>query len=385
VTYALLHTGWRAQSLDDTRRKWAALGCLLGAAGILLHAVVDFPLQMPAVAALLAVLLGAARGLAVPARRTFPPSRAATVVAAAGFCFLALSLLAGSWEAHNVQRLADQGQTAAVEGRTEEAESLYVQALNANPHAAAVWLKRAELAEMVGESESAIAMARLARRLEPFALRTEWPLANLYLRNGEMEQAAKHCGLLARALPRMRPTILDTAWNAGLPPELISSRIVPREAEAVGEYLSYLARREAWDTVLPAWQTLNPAGDLSIPALMLRYTFGRLFDAGRGMEYRRLWQLTEKLPGPAERSFTIEKPAKRARNQQRFGLDGYGFRWVQEPMREVAVSPVEDESGSAALEIHFREPQDLHYRHLYHDFPVESSTAYLLRAEVLAE
>ena len=50
--------------VEHPRRRALQAGCILGAAGLLLHAIVGFPLQMPALAGWFAALLGFASGLA---------------------------------------------------------------------------------------------------------------------------------------------------------------------------------------------------------------------------------------------------------------------------------------------------------------------------------
>jgi hypothetical protein len=174
-----------------------------------------------------------------------------------------------------------------VDGRWEEADTLLRQSLNANPYAAAVWLKRAEIAEARGEPERGTRMARVAQSLEPYTLRVEWPLAQLDLRAGNFEEASSSLGLLARHIPAMRATIYDAAWRAGMPPKLIIDRIVPHWTEAAGEYLCYLARRGEWTQIMPAYRALVPPREQAPPAEMLRYVARRLSEARRDVEGRQ--------------------------------------------------------------------------------------------------
>ena len=397
--YLVIDTGRRARVLDDRRARRLAYGCLLGAAGMLLHSAVDFPLRMPAVAALFAVLLGYARGLSAAKQERAESSayvevsrlrikRIVTVVPAAlftgGFSLVALLLLLGRWDHLDAEVRHERAYAAMMAGKPEEAGALYAEALHANPYAAALWLKRSELAEASGDVQGAVGMARLARRLEPYSVRTEWPLAHLYLRTAELEKAAGHLGLLAAAIPAMDATILDAAWDAGMTPGMISARIVPREAAATGQYLCYLARRQAWEAIVPACQALRCA-ELTIPPLLLRYAFDKMFEAGQGFEYRRLWELTGALSRNAS-------PKQLSRRATPFSVDapsiaepGYGLAWVQHSVAGVSIGSLQDRTGLSALEVHFSRPLDLAYSHLRHDFAVEPLRRYVLEAEVRTE
>ena len=399
VLYLLASTGRKARRVEDPRTRSLAFGCLLGAAALLLHSTVDFPLRMPAVAALFALLLGCACGIAVwgeeqptpagkPGRERGASTRPRGSLAemrlpallAAGFSLLGVSLLLGCWEQRNAETLHERAYAAMFGAQPEDAERLYIEALEANPYAAALWLKRSEIAEVSGDARGATQMAELARALEPYSVRTEWPLAHLYLRAGEMERAALPLGLLAASIPAMRATILDAAWDAGMDAELITSNIVPRDRQAVGEYLCYLAQRQAWDAIVPACHVLDCAR-LAIEPKLLRYTFDNMFEAGEGLEYRALWDLT----GPASREALAEHPDPFAFDAPWFGEHGYGLAWVQQRVDGVSVAPRLDESGGRELEVRFLSPLDLAYSHLRHDFLVEPDHQYVLEADVRAE
>ena len=290
-------TAWRIAEAASHRRRMLAMGCWLGASGILLHAAVDFPLRIPAVAALAAVLAGMASGLSASRQRQRPLVRFAAGAEAAVFLALSLGLLLGAAEDKNAETLFARGSAAMAGGQWEEAERLYLRALEANPFAAAVWLKRAEIAELQGDRRGALEMATLAQRLEPYTLRVEWPLAHLYLRGGDFEKAAVPLNRLATGLPSSRAAVFEAAWRARMDPPMIARSVVPRNGEAIGEYLCYLVRQSAWSEIAPAYQELNPEGAHEVPAKLRRYTFDKLFAAGANREAEQLRQLVQRSGG----------------------------------------------------------------------------------------
>ncbi len=118
----------------------------MGAAGLLLHAIVGFPLQMPALAGWFAVLLGFACGLLGrpgKLRRGIPGWAGA--LGALAFLGLGLFSISEPARAWNAESLYARGQHALIADQLEDAEDLFAQALRANPRAALIWLKLAEV------------------------------------------------------------------------------------------------------------------------------------------------------------------------------------------------------------------------------------------------
>jgi hypothetical protein len=75
---------------------------------------------------------------------------------------------------------------------------------------------------------------------------------------------------------------------------MITRAVVPRNGEAIGEYLCYLVRQSAWEKIVPAYQELNPEGTHEVPAKMLQYTFDKLLAAGAHHEGEQLRQLVQR-------------------------------------------------------------------------------------------
>ncbi len=166
---------WRMRHLDEPAgREW---GCLAGVAGILVHGLADFPLRVPAVAGLVAILLG----LAARDAERGPGRRAVAVVALAlGVLSFALPRL----DAWNAEAQYAAGRRAFDQGQVDAAEQAWRRGLAANPYAAPLWIERAYLAEARGDGEAARRYAGLAAELEPYTNRTRWWAENLYLRLG---------------------------------------------------------------------------------------------------------------------------------------------------------------------------------------------------------
>ena len=375
--------------VEHPRRRALQAGCILGAAGLLLHAIVGFPLQIPALAGWFAALLGFAGGLGRPGKLRWVIPRWAAGLGALGFLGLGLFSISEPAEAWNAESLYARGQHALIADRLDDAEDLFAQALRANPRAALIWLKLAEVKALKGDRDGAVEMAELARQLEPYILRVEWALADLYLRDGRAEQAAERLATLAAGLPELQRAIFRSALSAGMTTQKLVHHVVPANGEAAAECLHLLADRGSWSEIVPAYRALSAKGDFTIPPEMLRSLFDKLFDAGRGREIKTLWESVGKpavgccptnlnisadAVGPADYSF-IES----------FGQDSFGLDWVARPVEGVSVYRGRDVVGNDFLQIDFEQPRNLYYCHLTRDFAVMPLEPYLLEAEVSSE
>ena len=378
LTGALAVTLWRVARFvlgsSDARRRMAAGGAVLGAGAILLHAAVDFPLQIPALAALTAVLLGCAAGLAGPRStgRSVPPR-----VAAGGcwaLCAVGLLSAAGVLPSDDTEDLLRDGQRALLDGRTAAAEDNFRSALETNPQAAALWLKRAESARLAGRGSEAAAAVELAVRFEPFTLRTEWTLAQAYLRAGDGEAATDRLAGLAVALPTMRRAVFHAAWSGGVAADKIAAEVVPSETQAAVDYLVYLADRRRWEELPTAAGVLVRRVELRHQDL--RSVYDRLWDADQGREAKQLWEQI-----PAGRTFVNRRRPHLETGNTVCSSPG----WMARKREGVFVSLHNAGLPDGRVEVRFEQPANASYRHLTRDFFVEPETDYLLEAEVRAE
>ena len=376
--------------VEHPRRRALQAGCILGASGLLLHALVGFPLQMPALAGWFAALLGFASGLAGPGRLRWVIPRWAAGLGALGFLGLGLFSISEPAEAWNAESLYARGQHALIADRLDDAEDLFAQALRANPRAALISLKLAEVKALKGDRDGAVEMAELARQLEPYTLRVEWALADLYLRDGRAEQAAERLATLAAGLPELQHSIFRSALSAGMTTQKLVHHVVPANGEAAAECLHLLADRGSWSEIVPAHQALSAKGDFTIPPKMLRSLFDKLFDAGRGREIKTLWESVGKpavgcCPTNLNISADAVGPADHRRFIESFGQDSFGLDWVARPVEGVSVYRGRDVVGNDFLQIDFEQPSNLYYCHLTRDFAVMPLEPYLFEAEVSSE
>ena len=428
TTILRIHQITSHQTPSHPRRMYA-IGALLGAGGILSHACVDFPLRIPAIAALASVLLGCAAGLASPAplratasgkrknQARFEPSgefspksprdrtasaeeglqqspygpgfasaasRFAGGGGALGYALLGILLAGGVFDDWNAETRHAVGQQAFYDGRLEEAAHSWNLALSANPRAAAIWLKRAELADAAGDAHAALRYAEIAAKFEPFTLRVEWPLAHYRLKTGAEDRAVLGLKTIAAGLPSLRPAVLRAAWAAGLDAASIADLSARCDEESFLDYIAFLARREDWAGIIPAAEALSAGCAPFVSAAALWPAFDRLFEANRGAILKELWIIVGRPePLTKERSNVLETSARDVGPQS--GPQAAGFGWIVRPTPGVTVSDSRDMAGDTVLSVEFSQPRNVHYRHLSRDFSVKPNAPYSLRVDVRTE
>ena len=414
--FVFITTIRRIRETPSHPQRTYAIGALLGAGGILTHAWVDFPLRIPAIAALTSVLLGCASGLVFLAssrktassrkvrgagtepqaqawgqvRQTQQSSKSAqsalfaSGLLALGYALLAVLLANGTFDNWNAEIHHAAGQQAFHKGHLAEAAQAWNLALSANPRAAAIWLKRAELADAAGDVESAVRYAEIAGRLEPFTLRVEWPLAHFRLKAGAGDRAALGLRTIAAGLPALRPAVLQAAWAAGLDAESIADLSVRCDQKSFAAYVAFLARREDWAGIIPAAQALSTgcAPFLSVEAL--RPAFDRLFESNQGEILKKLWGFVGQSH-PLSRARPNVPATSATTGRQLPEPQARGLGWIARPAAGVTVSNSRDRTGAAVLLVEFQRPRNTHYRHLTRGFSVKPERAYSLQAEVRTE
>ena len=421
TTILRIHQITSHQTPSHPRRMYA-IGALLGAGGILSHAWVDFPLRIPAIAALASVLLGCASGLASLAQprvtasgkrkdqaRREPPGGDRTASAeegcrrspygpgfasaagrfsggggALGYALMAILLADGVFDDWDAEAYHAAGQRAFHEGRLDDATHAWSLALASNPQAAAIWLKRAELADAAGDAHAALRYAVIAAKLEPFTLRVEWPLAHYRLKTGAEDRAVLGLKTIATGLPSLRPAVLRAAWAAGLDAASIADLSTRCDEESFLDYIAFLARREDWAGIIPAAEALSAKCAPFVSAAALWPAFDRLFEANRGAILKELWIIVgQPEPLTKERSNVLETSARDVGPQS--GPQAAGFGWIVRPAPGVIVSGSRDMAGDTVLSVEFSQPRNVHYRHLSRDFSVKPNAPYSLRVDVRTE
>ena len=120
----------------------------------------------------------------------------------------AVALMPGDPEAHYARAvlLRSRGELAAAIEELDEAAQL-------RPNDYFLWQELASLRDYSGDSERAVADARVAVRLAPFYAFPRWQLGNLLLRAGQLEEAFVQLGRAAESDPELLNSTVDLAYS----------------------------------------------------------------------------------------------------------------------------------------------------------------------------
>ena len=153
--------------------------------------------QLSRSAALAAVLLGLGWSGKIMGASKFgaliPAALAITALLFAGGAF-------STWDANSHHA---KYQRALIAGDDQAATLSLRRALESNPRSAVLWLEAAFLSERQGFTAQGRRRLAVARRLEPFTLRTEWAWAEFHRRNGDPVEAEQTFARLVVNMPEM--------------------------------------------------------------------------------------------------------------------------------------------------------------------------------------
>ena len=255
VFWRFLHTSRRFLVSRSTRRQGLALGCAAAIFSVLLHSLVDFSLQLPALLMLFATVLGLSWSLDLNGSR--PRIRVvedgteqlSPRGAAMGGMLLRISLIvlliAAGWSvARHLRSLTSTAPVHGVAGLERAVEidpdnptaryllgmayrdlpgfgspSLAMEQLSAavrlNPYQWRYRLELGRVQELLGNLDGAGASVAESVRLNPISGEYRWRLANLQLRRGEVDDGVQQIGNAVELDPSLRGPALALLVKSG--------------------------------------------------------------------------------------------------------------------------------------------------------------------------
>ena len=268
LVFAIGRLFLNARHPTDPQNRWIALGATAGATALALHAITDSVLHTPAIAILLACLLGLAFGLTTSTPST--RQRSGTALLSTGLCASTL-ILGGALKPLDLDSHFARARQHHLQGNLLAARLDYLAALRASPRTAPAWLALADLARTEGANDESLRLAQIAQSVEPFTYRVEWALAGHQLAAGQVEHGVETLRAVCQQLPDLRPGAYLLAWRAGAPLDLIESRLTAPDPYAVGEYLAFLIRSGNLNQLPGAYKRLVQHHRVQLSEDHLRY------------------------------------------------------------------------------------------------------------------
>jgi tetratricopeptide (TPR) repeat protein len=416
VFWRLYRSSVVAISTRDPWTRGLAIGCAGALFSILMHSLVDFSLQLPAVLMVFGCVLGWSWALESPAAVRSRLAVQATPLILR--LLLAVALLAAGWqtlarsqaldatrpengvpgleravsidhdspEPHFLLAMAYRDLPGA--GDVERATSEFESATRLNPYAARYWLEYSRLQELRGETERAEASLRVALALSPADAKLRWQLANLLLRRGDQEAAAEELAGAVEVEPLWAEPAVSLLSKSGAPAERVLA-LLPDDQAASIHLLRWMvstpglaAPESLMDTL---WAKVLASPDpLTIPEG--RTVVDSLFRQGRLTASRNAWLELTRANGIVDKSF--EAGQNRVWNGDfESALSDRPFGWHVGRADFFSVERIagQGQNGSTGLGIEFLGTENRDFAHVSQQLILEPRASYRLQVALRAE
>lgn len=226
-------------------------------------------------------------------------------------------------------------------------------AVRLNPHDGGTWADLAVAQESSGDVDAGAASLQRALAADPRTPAIAWNAANLYLSQGDSDQAMQQFHTVLENDPYLTGQAIQTCWKARPDIDYLLAKVVPPNAYA--QTLQFLVSRQETAAAAKVWQQM-----FSEQQTVLRQD---LFDYVRYLvlhheaaQAQRVWQ---EAAGMAQLQSYQPSPENLFVNGD-FSLDilNGGFEWVHRKAEGVslALDPNEAHSSSRSLRITFDGP-----------------------------
>jgi pentatricopeptide repeat protein len=118
------------------------------------------------------------------------------------------------------------------------------------------WLDLAAALEFQGKMSEAEVCLRRADFLAPNLPAFQWPIANFYLLQGNVDEAFRHFKVVLAGTSQYNQTVFRTAWKATEDPDKILEELIPRRVRTEFSYLYYLLSQQHFTEAQPVWKRI---------------------------------------------------------------------------------------------------------------------------------
>lgn len=296
---------------------------------------------------------------------------------------LAVKLDPGNAEYH--LRLGRLYQYSIADIQPEKAVEHLRRAVQLNPYDPQAWLDLAAAVEFQGKMSEAEAYLRRADFLAPNLPPFQWPIANFYLLQGNVDEAFRHFKVVLAGTSQYDQIVFSTAWKASGDPDKILDQLIPGKVATEFSYLYYLLSQQRFREAQPVWQRIVGGSEKFTPQQSAGY-IGSLIAARRPEEAYQVWIDLQKK-GLIQNPTIGTQENLLANGDFEDELLNMGFDWRIAPVEGVyaGLDAGMFHSPSHALLVQFSGKQNLDYRQVYQFVKVSPGESYRLWAFMKTE
>jgi tetratricopeptide (TPR) repeat protein len=266
-----------------------------------------------------------------------------------------------------------------------KAEEHFRRATRLDPYDPQTWLELAAAMELQGRLEEAGACLRRVNLLAPNLPAYQWPIANFYLLQGNIDEAFRHFRVVLSGTAQYNSNVFGLAWKATDDAGKILQELIPERVTTEFSYLSFLISQRRLDEAQAVWKRIVAGREEFSPDQSSPY-IDSLIGARRAQEAYQVWTDLQKKGLIRYSSMPSEKNLI-SNGDFEDELLNFGFAWRIIPVEGVYAGPDTStyHSPSHALLIQFQGKQNLLYQYVFQFVKVSPGQSYHLRAFLKTE
>lgn len=223
-----------------------------------------------------------------------------------------------------------------------------------NPFEARYWLDMATAHQIVGDRPAMRKAIDQAAMVDPTTPSVAWEIGNFYLIEGETERALKKFHVVVANDPAAAATTFDLAWRATKDVDAILRWATPASVSAQMSLIEVLVKADQVEPAMKAWDSLA-ALKQPVAAQRLIPFIDFLIKSRKIEEASRIWDEMVKTE-PLLQQDHAENLIVNGDFEREVVPGGFSWRLAVTSEVRNQISQREVKSGSAALEVEFRQP-----------------------------
>jgi tetratricopeptide (TPR) repeat protein len=242
------------------------------------------------------------------------------------------------------------------------------------------WLELAAALEFQGRIAEAGACLRQVDLLAPNLPAYQWPIANFFLLQGNIDEVFRHFRVVLAGTEQYNNNVYSLAWKATDDAGKILQQLIPERVSTEFSYLNFLVSEHRLDEAQAVWKRIAAGREEFSPGACSPY-LDSLIGARRAEEAYQVWTDLQKKGLLRYSSLPSEKNLI-SNGDFEDELLNFGFTWRAVPV-EGAYASLDTStyhSPSHAFLIQFSGKQNLFYQHLFQYVKVSPKQSYRLQA-----
>jgi hypothetical protein len=266
-----------------------------------------------------------------------------------------------------------------------KAEEHFRRATHLDPYDPQTWLQLAVAMEFQGRIGEAGDCLRRVDLLAPSLPAYQWPVANFYLLQGNIDEAFRHFRVVVAGTAQYDSNVFGLAWKATDDAGKILQELIPERVTTEFSYLNFLVSQHRLDEAQAVWKRIVAGREEFSPDISSAY-IDSLIGARRAQEAYQVWTDLQKKGLIRYSSMPSEKNLI-SNGDFEDELLNFGFAWRIVPAEGVfaGLDTSTYHSPSHAFLIQFPGKQNLLYEHVYQYVKVSPGQSYRLRAFMKTE